>query len=537
MKHKTLIMTSMLALGGYSWASKLPSHSIVDSLNKPHQQNHKAPYAMQKIRGESGTQLFFEDFEQTDPNSPALPNGWVVFDVDGQTPDPVVAQFTAAWIATDDPDNAGSYNIQSTSFYNPPGQADDWVITPAINLTQDNFLFWRARAQDPERRDGYTVHVSTSGATVAGCQANPAIFSIANEQANQPVRRYINLESEGYGNQQVHICFRNNSVDRYILMLDDIEVVEPDPNDLSILGVSPPPPYTKVPDNLNGYDIPVQVQVANLGANDQVDITVEAEISRNGVVVANPSMLLPGPLVSGANTVVDLGPYTATNRGMYDVVYNVTIDGVIDDNPSNNTTNIPELIEVTARTMSKDDGLQQGDLGIGAGDGGYLGNQFGFDVPVTLSGVNFIYSNDNCDPNMIEGCALDGEMTQVDVFAIDEMTGKPDNLVASTEAMVIPAGPISSVETTLDFTSELVLPAGDYVFAVQEPVRTTSTYDTVVMQLGYSLDRYTPNTTWVDWPSNPSGDWVVSDDLQLPSSYMIRVIFAEADVIFADDFE
>ena len=527
----------MLALSGYGWASKLPSHSIAESLNNNGHQKYMAHDGSLDIRGTTGSQVFFEDFEQTDPNSPALPNGWVVFDVDAQTPDPAVAQFTAAWIATNDPDNAGGFNIQSTSFYNPPGQADDWVITPAINLTQDNFLYWRARAQDAERRDGYTVHVSTTGATVAACQANPAVFSIANEQAIQPVRRYVNLDAAGYANQQVHICFRNNSVDRYILMLDDIEVAEADPNDLSILGVSPPPPYTKIPDNLNGYDIPLQVQVANLGADDQVDITVEAEITRNGMVVANPTETLAGPLASGANTVVDLGSYVVTNGGVYGVVYTAVIDGVPDDNPSNNTTNIPQLIEVTAQTMSKDDGLQQGDLGIGAGDGGYLGNQFGFEVPVTLSGVNFVYSNDNCDPNMVEGCALDGEMTQVDVFAIDEMTGMPDNLVASTAAMVIPAGPISSVETTLDFTGDLVLPAGDYVFAVQEPVRTTSTYDNLVMQLGYSLNRYTPNTTWVDWPSNPSGDWVVSDGLTVPSSYMIRLLFSENDLLFADGFE
>ncbi len=167
--------------------------------------------------------LFFEDFE-----GGALPAGFVFFDVDGLTPDPNVASLgfdgTSAWIVRADLAEIRGMVAISTSWYTPVGTADDWMITPAIALGPlPTTLSWVAQAPDVNFPDGYEVRVSTTDATVDGCMANPAAAVIA---AEEPVftPRSVDLSAAGFTDQTVHICFRNNSDDKYTLQIDDILV-------------------------------------------------------------------------------------------------------------------------------------------------------------------------------------------------------------------------------------------------------------------------------------------------------------------------
>lgn len=52
----------------------------------------------------------------------------------------------------------------STSMYSPPGQANDWLITPAIILPADGTptLYWKAKSYDTTYADGYKVMISTT---------------------------------------------------------------------------------------------------------------------------------------------------------------------------------------------------------------------------------------------------------------------------------------------------------------------------------------------------------------------------------------
>src|SRR5688572_12553612 len=85
-------------------------------------------------------------------------------DVDGKNLDPNVANLGKTWTVV------GTTNrlAASTSWFAPPGQADDWLISPAVTITEANtFLFWESYSPDANYRDGYEVRVSTTDNQVA----------------------------------------------------------------------------------------------------------------------------------------------------------------------------------------------------------------------------------------------------------------------------------------------------------------------------------------------------------------------------------
>ncbi len=166
--------------------------------------------------------LFSEDFSNTP--APAFPAGWALFNVDGNAPDANVGYVTDAWIIREYFSVVGDSLAFSTSWYNPIGTSDDWMFTPAINLTVNNILTWNAFAPDPSFPDGYEVRISTLGQTPADALTNPPLFSIGAE-GQAWTSRDVSLSD--YNNQTVYIAFRNNSNDRFLLLIDDIVVTEP----------------------------------------------------------------------------------------------------------------------------------------------------------------------------------------------------------------------------------------------------------------------------------------------------------------------
>ncbi len=472
--------------------------------------------------------IYFEDFQ-----SQTLPAGWVLFNLDGLTP--VIAEFTDAWIVIED--IAPNYALASTSWYNPAGTSDDWAISPAIAIPSQSRLKWRARAVDENFPDGYEVYISTTTADTAGCGANPPIFSIAAENVDVYTEHEVNLSAEGYGNESIFVCFRNNSNDQFILLVDDIGVYEIFDNDVSIDSVADVPEYSQTPQVFN-TEIPLSVTISNPGNLDQSNILVTAEVFADNISVYMTSDVIAGPLSSDAQQLVDLGSFSTNQVGIYRVEYAVELNGAIDENPSNNAVTVDNVVTITADTMARDEDTgTQGTLGIGAENGGYVGQEYTFDVPVTITAVNFIHDNDDCDPNPPNECALDEESIQVDVFSFNENTQLPDQMIASSEAYVVPAGSAEATSVEVAFTNGLDLAPGRYLFALTEPVRQNATFSNGNVQLHTSTDRFTAGKMWVDWPTNPNGQWSNSEDFGFNIAYLLRLKFSDSDLIFEDDFE
>jgi len=148
-----------------------------------------------------------------------IPETWALFNEDGLTPAAEVSDFTDAWIGTvAGPDTAAA----STSFYDPTGQANDYLITPKISIGNFSKIVWSARSVDASYPDGYEVLISTTDSLPASF--TDTLMSVGAEAAYFS-RRGVELDVEGYANQDVFIAFQNNTSNGYILLIDDVKVL------------------------------------------------------------------------------------------------------------------------------------------------------------------------------------------------------------------------------------------------------------------------------------------------------------------------
>lgn len=167
------------------------------------------------------TVAFTEDFQS------GIPNLWSVVDNDNLTPHPDVSEYNEAWIVAEDPDSAGNFVASATSYFDPAGQADRWLITPQLNLTgYGNLLSWTAKSHDASFPDSYLVMISTTGNSPS--DFTDTLTGVFGEfDLNQ--RRTLNLSDSGYVNQPVYVAFRLRTEDGFKLYLDDVTLVVDDP--------------------------------------------------------------------------------------------------------------------------------------------------------------------------------------------------------------------------------------------------------------------------------------------------------------------
>ena len=174
-------------------------------------------------------QVFFEDF-QTAAGFAA----WTTYDVDAQTPNAAVNYVTDAWVHNElDPNDSV---ITSTSWYDPAGQSDDWIVSPAIAMpaTGPLSLSWTELAQDPQFPDGYEVYASTGGSTPADFlgASGTLIYSTPAASATEAAQ---SIDVSAFLGQTVHFAWRNNSNDQFLLHIDDILVDVPLAYDLQLV--------------------------------------------------------------------------------------------------------------------------------------------------------------------------------------------------------------------------------------------------------------------------------------------------------------
>ncbi|MBC8067189.1 MAG: choice-of-anchor J domain-containing protein [Deltaproteobacteria bacterium] len=161
------------------------------------------------------TYIFEEDFE-----GGALPKGWTIHDEDMRVPNAEVDFVDAAWVVTDEYEPGENFSAYSTSYYEPVGAADDWLVTPQITLGDASQLRWRAMAALAAFPDGYEVLVSATGSDVADFVDAP-VLTVAEEA---PAFTQHQVDLSAYAGQDVYIAFRNNSVDEFVLQIDDVQV-------------------------------------------------------------------------------------------------------------------------------------------------------------------------------------------------------------------------------------------------------------------------------------------------------------------------
>jgi hypothetical protein len=464
------------------------------------------------------SQVIFED--DFDGSGPGLA-GWSLYNEDGNTPNTNVDQFTDAWIQADDFDNAGDIVAQSTSWYTPAGQSDDWMVTPVMNftgLTGDPILTWEAESQDATYLESYEVRVSTTGNTVADFVDAP-VFTTTTTSGGVFTAQSVNLNSYA-GNATVYIAWRNISTDKFILLINNVKVEMPAAFDVSI---------TSAGETQDQYtQIPLE-QIAPIGTNATI-INIQGAVTNavatvtvnDGVTDVYTASSAPFAIAAGASQPVTFTGFTPTAVGTYTTTYTVSIaetDGV----PSNNTVST-NVTEVTANTYARDDNTITNALGIGSDNGGYLGQEFDITEIENILSVTFAINNTS------------GEITGLPVRATvwDMVAGVPNTIIAQTDFVTVTATP-NDLYTANITGGPFTLAPGTYLVAVEEPDTAGGMPLGESVQIATTTTIFTPGTTWVDWPTNPIGTWANNEDLGISVSYLIRPNFQD-DTLTVETF-
>jgi hypothetical protein len=217
------------------------------------------------------TEVYFEDFQDTSPVT------YTVVDNDGLTPNAAVSEYIDAWIFITDPFDTTNTNIvaSSTSYFEPTGQADCWLITPPITLGAfGNIASWKAQSHDPSFPDGYYVLVS--GTDMQLSSFTDTLAYVYGEVSDSLHFSEANISDLGFDNQTIHLAFVNRTTDGFKLYLDDIRVVKDDPATLSesiTTKVSVYPNPTSDFITIKGLSSIQRIQILSLDGNILVEST------------------------------------------------------------------------------------------------------------------------------------------------------------------------------------------------------------------------------------------------------------------------
>lgn len=496
-------------------------------------------------------QTFYQNFDIADPLNPRpgcnvgdfaggagtypFPVGWLKRNVDNRTPDAAVSYVNEAWEVREDFNfNVSECAAFSTSWYSPAGAANDWMWTPAISIPAGgSTLSWRAVAFDAAYPDGYEVRTMlassgppTGGAGTIGNQLtnSTTLFSVAAEQAAW-TQRGVSLAS--FSGQQIYVGFRNNSTDKFLLVIDDVKIIDSTPN-VAASAPSFSSPYPRVASGI-AVDALFAVKATNIGGSVLTNVIATATFKRDGKAFGSP--LVSNSIASlpiGASQLVTFPiGHTFSGDGVWSIEYSLSsaqspletslLDNVIESAPTTIGGNEFARHELPPTSV----------LGIGAGNGGEIGVQFELLAASTFEGVRFAMKD--VAPAVPPDLEWAGRNLIANLRELDTVTHKPGSLIAST-IPVISTNAGGTYDAPFVGGSRL-LPAGSYVVTVSEPLGGPS------MPLFMTSQRYRPGAGWVVWPSAPSGDWAYIESFG--SAFIITpdVSLLSENSLFKDGFE
>ncbi|HRO76525.1 MAG TPA: choice-of-anchor J domain-containing protein [Crocinitomicaceae bacterium] len=150
-----------------------------------------------------------------------IPSTWTILNQDGFTPHSAVSEYTNAWISVTDPfDTTQTNNCASaTSYFVENGNANRWLITPALTLASfGNVLTFKAASFDPSFPEDYTIKIGTD-------LSKPETFTtLLTYIAETPYWSEHTLEFDtlGYNNETIYIAFVLATSDGFKFYLDDV---------------------------------------------------------------------------------------------------------------------------------------------------------------------------------------------------------------------------------------------------------------------------------------------------------------------------
>ena len=167
------------------------------------------------------TDLIMEDFQS------GIPVNYTLVNVDGNTPEESVSEYTEAWISAQDPEDETNLVASSTSYFSPVGVANRWMITPQLNLGGfGNYMSWKSKSHDASYPDSYKVLVSTTDNQI---ESFTDTVMIVNNDPQYWSTYTANLTELGYDNASIYLAFVLKTPDGFKLYLDSLHVWIEDP--------------------------------------------------------------------------------------------------------------------------------------------------------------------------------------------------------------------------------------------------------------------------------------------------------------------
>lgn len=277
-----------------------------------------------------GDTLLFENFEGA-----AWPEGLQRLNVDGRPASAnLLASFgSEAWIQTTSTETTGNNVAAATSWTNPVGTANRWMVTQPITLSGNYQLSWTGASRDPDFPDGYEVRICTNCPTdITNANVlssfSTVLFEIDAETPDVPQSRAVSLAQ--YNGQTVRLAYRLVSTDAFVLEIDDILVSRIPSKDAVAEAILSP--------DTSLYDcaktnFPAVVSVSNAGGETLYGVNVK--LSADGPAQSMVEVTLDSLTANTTDTIVFPQGLNLSAVGNYTLSLLVTVTG--DELPGNNT--------------------------------------------------------------------------------------------------------------------------------------------------------------------------------------------------------
>jgi len=439
--------------------------------------------------------IFSEDFDGVGgptaggPGTYTFPSGWLLRNVDNGTPAANVSYVNEAWERREDFAGIITDSVAfSTSWTVPATTSNDWMWTPAVAIPANTVLKWNAKTYDAAYPDGYEVRIMavapTGGTGVIGNQItnSTVLFSTA---AENPAWTSRQVPLGAYAGQTVYIGFRNISTDKFVLVIDDVVLEVQVQNDLALVsGSVSHGQYTVAPANqlTTAQNILLKGTLTNPGLQPATNAMLSCRVSVNGTFLTTVQSAATPSLAAGATEAKTIN-FTPTVEGTYTFKFYPSFTET-DLVSTNDTLSDPTPLEVTPTQMRRDYGLPVASLGIGAGNGGYLGQTFNLEAPAYISSIKSTFRQGYANRRLAS------------VIYATNGSGVPTTFMAATDTLLYQDDSARTYTLPMHGGS-FYLPAGKYAFLQIE-------FDST-LALAQTSGIFTPNTVYVNWPTNPQG--------------------------------
>ncbi|MEI7597104.1 MAG: choice-of-anchor J domain-containing protein [Bacteroidota bacterium] len=480
MKKITLAIAFILIfISGFSQLNKIPM------INDGFIIKENSNLTSKSHRSSSNNNIFFEDFEN------GMPQSFILYNQDNLNPYYSGTFGTNAWAICPESYYSDNKTAASPSNYVPSGQADDWMVIPNITLTNNCNLSWISKANDFIKRDGLQVYISTTGTQIA--DFNTCVYNSAQEFSFMK-KQVVSLIA--YNGQTINIAFRNNSINKEALLVDDISVYEADSYDADLININKTPTseYVIIAKSQATYS-EFNADVRNNGYLNLTNVSLNVNINNGLYNQSNViSTLAPGA-ISTINIASAFDPASYPSD-TFNVVYTASCDEA-DVMLANNKDTMS--IIVSDSVMSRESGLIDiNGLGFNA-----LGVVYQLNSMDTLSSVS-VY---------LDATAAGAYKAEVWQINGSTYTLKSTSLIKSATAN-------QTGWSTLSFgTNCPIMQAGTKYLVVVRTVIPTN-----FITIGASTENYTPNTSFF----YANGSWVAMESFIISAiSFGIRANFGD----------